>query len=60
MLALRRFYAHNHEYLEMCRCYQAIYEALVKSEAPSSDTAMTVEGQLEWVPVSIQVLLLPL
>jgi 26S proteasome regulatory subunit N5 len=46
-----RYYAHNHEYLEMCRSYQAIYEALVKNEAQSSDTAMAVEGQQEWVPI---------
>lgn len=55
---LCRYYAHNHEYLEMCRCYQAIYEGLVKSEAETSDTAMAVEGQPEWVPVSIWDLLL--
>ncbi|KAG0570069.1 hypothetical protein M758_6G131100 [Ceratodon purpureus] len=46
-----RYYAHGHEYLEMSRSYQAIYEALVKSEAESSDTAMAVEGQPEWVPI---------
>ena len=53
MSTLCRYYAHNHEYLEISRSYQAIYEALVKSEAQSSDTAMAVEGQPEWVPVSI-------
>lgn len=54
MLILTRYYAHNHEYLEMCRSYMAIYEALVKDESSYSDTAMAVEGQPEWVPVSVQ------
>lgn len=53
MLTLCRYNAHNQEYLEMCRSYRAIYEGLVKSEAETSDTAMAVEGQPEWVPVSI-------
>lgn len=47
-----RYYSHNHEYLEICRSYQAIYETLVKNEVQSSDTAMVTEGQAEWVPVS--------
>lgn len=42
----------------MCRSYQCIYEALVKDETSSSDTAMAVEGQPEWVPVSVFWLLL--
>jgi 26S proteasome regulatory subunit N5 len=46
-----RYYSHNHEYLEICRSYQAIYETLVKNEVQSSDTAMVTEGQAEWVPI---------
>lgn len=53
MKIVSRYYLHSHEYLEICRSYQAIYETLVVKDVQSQDTSMVTEGQPQWIPVSI-------
>lgn len=39
-LSLPRYYSHNNDYLEICRCYKAIYDIPAIKEDPS-----------KWIPV---------
>jgi 26S proteasome regulatory subunit N5 len=39
-LSLPRYYSHNNEYLEICRCYKAIYDIPAIKEDPA-----------KWIPV---------
>lgn len=41
LLHFYRYYSHNNEYLEICRCYKAIYEIPYIKENPA-----------QWIPVS--------
>lgn len=40
MLSLHSYYSHNNDYLEICRCYKAIYEIPAIKEDPT-----------KWIPV---------
>ncbi|CAI0428418.1 unnamed protein product [Linum tenue] len=43
---ISRYYSHNNEYLEICRCYKSIYEIPAVKEDPAQWTQVTVRLHL--------------